>query len=79
MPNQCRDEAGSLSVATKSVFFSLAKTFCDSLDVDKNCSSIEFESSLSSKCRYLGKVVDEMTTIIYDNCKRMCNTTRVNC
>ena len=52
---------------------------CDSLDVDENCSSTEFESSLSSKCRYLGKVLDYMTTVIYDNCKPMCNTKIVNC
>ena len=51
----------------------------DSLDVDENCISTEFESSLSSNCRYLGKVVDYMKTIIYDNCKCMCNTIVVNC
>ena len=60
---------------SKSVVVSLAKIFHDRLDVDENCSSIEFESSLSSKCRYLGKVVDDMKGVIYDNYKRMCNTT----
>lgn len=79
VPNRRRDEAGSLSGAAKSVVVSLAKIFHDSLDVDENCSSTEFESSLSSKCRYLGKVVDDMTAVIYDNRKRMCNTAVVNC
>ena len=51
----------------------------DSLDVDDNCSSTKFESSLSSKCRYLRKFLDDMTTVIYDKCKFMCNTTIVNC
>lgn len=79
VPNRRRDDTGSLSAAAKSVVVSLAKIFHDSLDVDENCSSSEFESSLSSKCRYLGKVVDDMTAVIYDNRKRMCNTAVVNC
>ena len=66
-------------MASKSVVVSLAKTFHESIDVDENCSSTEFESSLYSKCRYLGNIVDDIPTFIYDNCKRMCNTIVVIC
>ena len=55
------------------------QNFHDSLDVDDNCISTEFESSLCSKCQYLGKVVDDKKAVIYGNCKRMCNTTIVDC
>ena len=48
VPNQCHDEGIFISVESKSVVVSLAKKICDSLDVDENCSSTNFESSLYS-------------------------------
>ncbi|XP_057852533.2 E3 ubiquitin-protein ligase UPL1 isoform X1 [Cryptomeria japonica] len=78
VPNRRRDDTGSLSGAAKSVVVSLAKLFNESLDVEKNWTFSEFELSLSTKCRYLGKVVDDMAAVIYDNRRRMCNTAVVN-
>jgi len=53
VPNEHCDYIGFLTETTKSVVVSLAKKFHDNLDVHDNCSSSEFDSSLSSKCHYL--------------------------
>eukprot|EP00252_Welwitschia_mirabilis_P007759 TRINITY_DN1943_c0_g1_i1.p1 TRINITY_DN1943_c0_g1~~TRINITY_DN1943_c0_g1_i1.p1 ORF type:complete len:3671 (+),score=717.88 TRINITY_DN1943_c0_g1_i1:355-11367(+) len=78
VPSRRRDDPGSLSATGKSVVASLAKLFLESLNVDESRTGFDFDSLLSAKCRYLGKVVEDMVPVIYDNRRRMCNAAVVN-
>ncbi|KAF9587900.1 hypothetical protein IFM89_006154 [Coptis chinensis] len=77
-PNRRRIDSGSLSSASKSLATALSKIFHDALSFSGHSSSASLEISLSVKCRYLGKVVDDMVAIIFDSRRRTCNTILVN-
>ncbi|KAK9156355.1 hypothetical protein Sjap_003835 [Stephania japonica] len=77
-PNRRRTESGSLSSASKSLATVLSKIFHDAFSFSGHSSSPVLETLLSVKCRYLGKIVDDMVALIYDGRRRMCNTTLVN-
>ncbi|XXG72650.1 hypothetical protein AAC387_Pa07g1701 [Persea americana] len=77
-PNRRRAETGSLSSASKSLATALAKIFHDALSYSGHSTSVGLEMSLSVKCRYLGKVVDDMAALIFDSRRRTCNTVLVN-
>ncbi|XP_038983602.1 E3 ubiquitin-protein ligase UPL1-like isoform X2 [Phoenix dactylifera] len=72
-----RGDSGSLSPASKSLVTALAKLFLDSLSYSGHSIS-GLEMSLSVKCRYLGKVVEDMAALIFDSRRQTCNTALVN-
>lgn len=76
LPNRRRSETGSLGAASKSIGTALAKLFLEAFGFSTYSTSAEL--SLSVKCRYLGKVVDDMTALVFDNRRRTCYTAMIN-
>lgn len=76
-PNRRRIDIGMFSITAKSLAAALAKVYHGSLSFNGHSNVSGLESSLSAKCRYLGKVVDGMAAIIYDNRRHVCNTAMV--
>lgn len=77
-PNRRRVDSGSLSLASKTLGTALAKVFLESLSFSGHSTSAGLDSSLSVKCRYLGKVVDDMVSLTFDSRRRTCYTATVN-
>lgn len=77
-PNRRRTETGSLSSASKSIGSALSKVFLEALGFSGYSNSSGLDISLSVKCRYLGKVVDDMVALTYDNRRRTCYTVMIN-
>ncbi|KAF5728469.1 E3 ubiquitin-protein ligase UPL1 isoform X1 [Tripterygium wilfordii] len=77
-PSRRRADAGSLSSASKTLGTALAKTFLEALCFSGYPTSAGLDTSLSVKCRYLGKVVDDMAALTFDVRRRTCYTTMVN-
>ncbi|XP_044474315.1 E3 ubiquitin-protein ligase UPL1-like isoform X2 [Mangifera indica] len=77
-PNRRRADSSSLSSASKTLGTALAKTFLEALSFSDYSSSSGLDMSLSVKCRYLGKVVDDMAALTFDNRRRTCYTAMVN-
>ncbi|XP_047340664.1 E3 ubiquitin-protein ligase UPL1-like [Impatiens glandulifera] len=77
-PNRRRTESGSLSIASKSIGSALAKIFLEAFSFSGYSRSSGPEMSLSVKCRYLGKVVDDMAAVTFDHRRRTCYTGMVN-
>ncbi|XVE96691.1 hypothetical protein REPUB_Repub02eG0244500 [Reevesia pubescens] len=77
-PNRRRADAGSLSSASKTLGMALAKIFLEALGFSGHSSSSGLDTSLSVKCRYLGKVVDDMGALTFDSRRRTCYTSMVN-
>ncbi|XVF70904.1 hypothetical protein PTKIN_Ptkin11bG0199900 [Pterospermum kingtungense] len=77
-PNRRRADAGSLSSASKTLGMALTKIFLEALGFSGYSSSSGLDISLSVKCRYLGKVVDDMGALTFDSRRRTCYTTMVN-
>ncbi|XVF33865.1 hypothetical protein REPUB_Repub18cG0008600 [Reevesia pubescens] len=77
-PNRRRADAGSLSSASKTLGMALAKIFLEALGFSGYSSSSGLDTSLSVKCRYLGKVVDDMGALTFDSRRRTCYTAMVN-
>ncbi|KAL5974363.1 E3 ubiquitin-protein ligase upl1 [Asimina triloba] len=78
-PNRRRADPGSLSSASRSLATALAKIFHEALSFSgHSVSASGLEMSLSVKCRYLGKVVDDMVALTFDSRRRACNTALVN-
>ncbi|KAH6778608.1 LOW protein: E3 ubiquitin ligase-like protein [Perilla frutescens var. frutescens] len=76
LPNRRRAETGSLSSASKSIGTALAKVFLEALGFPDPNSGVDI--SLSVKCRYLGKVVDDMVALTFDSRRRTCYTAMIN-
>ncbi|KAM1806044.1 hypothetical protein ACFX11_029236 [Malus domestica] len=76
-PNRRRD-SGSLSLVSKTLGTALAKIFLESLSFSGHSTSAGLDTSLSVKCRYLGKVVDDMVSLTFDSRRRTCYTATVN-
>ncbi|XP_022716730.1 E3 ubiquitin-protein ligase UPL1-like isoform X2 [Durio zibethinus] len=76
-PNRRRADLGSLSLASKTLGMALAKIFLEALSFS-GYSSSGLDTSLSVKCRYLGKVVDDMGALTFDSRRRTCYTAMVN-
>ncbi|KAL0443272.1 UNVERIFIED_CONTAM: E3 ubiquitin-protein ligase UPL1 [Sesamum latifolium] len=55
-PNRRRTETGSLSSASKTIGTALAKVFLEALGFSGHSSSTGADTSLSVKCRYLGRL-----------------------
>ncbi|OVA20116.1 Ubiquitin-associated domain/translation elongation factor EF-Ts [Macleaya cordata] len=77
-PNRRRADSGSLSSASKSLATALSKIFHESLSFSGHSTSADLDMSLSVKCRYLGKIVDDMVALTFDSRRRACNTVLVN-
>ncbi|WOL17494.1 E3 ubiquitin-protein ligase [Canna indica] len=71
-----RGDSSSLSPPSKNLVTAVAKFFHDALSYPGH-STPGLELTLSLKCRYLGKVVEDIAAIIVDR-RRTCNTALVN-
>lgn len=67
----------NLSPASKSLVTALAQLFLSALGYSGH-STAGFEMSLSVKCRYLGKVVEDVAVLTFDSRRRSCNSALVN-
>ncbi|XP_037491239.1 E3 ubiquitin-protein ligase UPL1 isoform X2 [Jatropha curcas] len=76
-PNRRRADVGSLSAASKTLGTALAKIFLEALGFS-GYSTSGLDMSLSVKCRYLGKAVDDMAALTFDSRRRTCYTAMVN-
>ncbi|XVE75677.1 hypothetical protein DITRI_Ditri12bG0112000 [Diplodiscus trichospermus] len=76
-PSRRRADAGSLSLASKTLGMALAKIFLEALGFS-GYSSSSGTYMLSVKCRYLGKVVNDMGALTFDSRRRTCFTAMVN-
>lgn len=76
-PNRRRADSGSLSSASKTLGTAIAKVFLEALSFHGHSSSAG-DMSLSVKCRYLGKVVDDMAALTFDSRRRTCYNSMVN-
>ncbi|GAA0160727.1 ubiquitin-protein ligase [Lithospermum erythrorhizon] len=76
--NRRRIDSGSLNAVSKSVGSALAKVFLDALGFSGYPNSSSIDIPLSVKCRYLGKVVDDMVALTFDSRRRSCYTSMVN-
>ncbi|XP_077221899.1 LOW protein: E3 ubiquitin ligase-like protein isoform X2 [Tasmannia lanceolata] len=77
-PNRRRADSNSSISASRSIATALAKFFHEALSYSGHSTSTALEMSLSVKCRYLGKVVDDMAALTFDSRRRACNTALVN-
>ncbi|CAL5213878.1 unnamed protein product [Lathyrus oleraceus] len=77
-PNRRRADSGSLGSASKALGTVLATNFLEALSFSGHSTYTGLETSLSVKCRYLGKVVDDMAALIFDSRRRSCYTAMVN-
>ncbi|KAM6552582.1 hypothetical protein CsatB_013344 [Cannabis sativa] len=77
-PNRRRTDSGSMSSASKTLGTALAKVFLEALNFSGHSTPAGPDTSLSVKCRYLGKVVDDMAALTFDSRRRTCYTTMVN-
>ncbi|XP_023632661.1 E3 ubiquitin-protein ligase UPL1 [Capsella rubella] len=76
--NRRRIDGASLSSASKTLGTALAKVFVEALNFQGYGATAEHDISLSVKCRYLGKVVDDITSLTFDTRRRVCFTSMVN-
>lgn len=76
--NRRRTESASLTTASKSVGAALAKILYDSLIFTGHCVAPGHDVPPSMKCRYLGKVVDDIALLTFDSRRRICFTSMIN-
>ncbi|KAK4341923.1 hypothetical protein RND71_037739 [Anisodus tanguticus] len=77
-PNRRRTETGSLSAVSKSIGTALAKVFLEALGFSGYPDAAALDIPPSVKCRYLGKVVDDMVTLTFDVRRRTCYASMIN-
>lgn len=78
MPSRRRDDTVPLTPAAKVVAGSLAKLLRDNLSFSGHGETSQGELSVSVKCRYLGKVVEDILAVVFDSRRRTCNTVLLN-
>ncbi|CAA7050793.1 unnamed protein product [Microthlaspi erraticum] len=76
--NRRRIDGASLSSASKTLGTALAKAFLEALNFQGYGATAGHDISLSVKCRYLGKVVDDITYLTFDTRRRVCFPAMVN-
>lgn len=74
-PNRRRADSGSSSSSLRGLGTALAKIFLEALSFS---GSSGHQMSLSVKCRYLGKVVDDMVALTFDSRRRTCYVAMIN-
>ncbi|KAH7291322.1 hypothetical protein KP509_29G011900 [Ceratopteris richardii] len=79
VPSRHRDDAITINPAAKSIAASLASLFLKNLEFEGFPGPSSPDVVVSVKCRYLGKVVDDIMSVVLDTRKRTCNTLMVNC
>ncbi|XP_010552364.1 PREDICTED: E3 ubiquitin-protein ligase UPL1-like isoform X2 [Tarenaya hassleriana] len=77
-PNRRRIDGASLRSASKNLGTALAKIFLEALNFQGYSAIAGHDVSLSVKCLYLGKVVDDITALTFDTRRRTCFTAMVN-
>ncbi|CAN4102607.1 unnamed protein product [Withania somnifera] len=77
-PNRRRTESGSLSSASKSIGTALAKVFLEAFGSSGYLDAAALDIPPSVKCRYLGKVVNDMLTLTFDARRRTCYASMIN-
>lgn len=78
MPSRRRDDTVPLTVAAKMVAGSLAKLLRDNLSFSGHGEATQGDLNVSVKCRYLGKVVEDILAVVFDSRRRTCNTVLLN-
>jgi hypothetical protein len=78
VPSRRRDDTVPLTVAAKAVAGTLAKLLRDNLSFIGHGDGSQSEPPVSVKCRYLGKVVEDILAVVFDSRRRTCNTVLVN-
>ncbi|XP_077234089.1 E3 ubiquitin-protein ligase UPL2-like isoform X2 [Tasmannia lanceolata] len=78
VPSRRRDDTLNVSPSSKSVVSAFASIVWDHLNFGGNADPSNTETSISTKCRYLGKVIDFIDGILLDR-PESCNPILVNC
>ncbi|CAM6105472.1 unnamed protein product [Calypogeia fissa] len=73
-----RDESVNISGPGKIIASALAKVLRDELSFDGDGISSQLKTPMSVKCRYLGKVVEDVNSVVFDSRRRTCSTVLVN-
>ncbi|KAL5548638.1 hypothetical protein UlMin_003869 [Ulmus minor] len=77
-PNRRRAESGPTSSASKTLGTALAKNFLEALSFSGHSTSAGLDLPLSVKCRYLGRVVDDMAALTFDSRRRSSYNSMIN-
>ncbi|ERN14346.1 E3 ubiquitin-protein ligase UPL2 isoform X1 [Amborella trichopoda] len=78
LPSRRRDDSPNVSSSAKSVVSTMATILLDNLNFGGHLDPSKSDSFVSTKCRYLGKVIDFIDAIILDR-PESCNPILVNC
>ncbi|XP_010277573.1 PREDICTED: E3 ubiquitin-protein ligase UPL2-like isoform X2 [Nelumbo nucifera] len=78
LPSRRRDDSPTVSPASKSVVSTFASIVLEHLNFEGHADSCRSEVSISTKCRYLGKVIEFIDGIMLDR-PDSCNPILVNC
>eukprot|EP00850_Spirogloea_muscicola_P022377 SM000291S10855 [mRNA] locus=s291:47169:64581:+ [translate_table: standard] len=73
VPSRRREDIVSLSQPAKAMAVALAKLLQESLEFQDNMAGGQLPDT-SVKCHYIGRVVDDITAVLFDNRRRLCNT-----
>jgi hypothetical protein len=68
----------ALSLAAKMIAGTLPKLLWDNLNFDGDAVLYQSEPAVSVKCQFLGKVVEDLSAMVFDGCGWTCNTLIVN-
>ncbi|OMO50799.1 hypothetical protein CCACVL1_30240 [Corchorus capsularis] len=78
LPSRRRDDTVNASPASKSVASSFASIALDHMNFGGHVNSSGSEVSISTKCRYFGKVIDFIDSVLLDR-PDSCNAIMLNC
>ncbi|XWS14892.1 hypothetical protein CRYUN_Cryun35bG0047900 [Craigia yunnanensis] len=78
LPSRRRDDTVNASPASKSVASSFASIALDHMNFGGHVNSSGSEASISTKCRYFGKVIDFIDSVLLDR-PDSCNAIMLNC
>ncbi|XWS24002.1 hypothetical protein CRYUN_Cryun28dG0063800 [Craigia yunnanensis] len=78
LPSRRRDDTVNASPASKSVASSFASIASDHMNFGGHVNSSGSEASISTKCRYFGKVIDFIDSVLLDR-PDSCNAIMLNC
>eukprot|EP00850_Spirogloea_muscicola_P009963 SM000057S18393 [mRNA] locus=s57:350840:368215:- [translate_table: standard] len=73
VPSRRREDIVYLSQPAKAMAVALAKLLQESLEFQDNMAGGQLPDT-SVKCHYIGRVVDDITAVLFDNRRRLCNT-----
>jgi hypothetical protein len=78
IPSRWCYDTVALNLAAKMIAGTLAKLLWDNLNFDGDAVLYQSEPAVSVECQYLGKVVEDLSAVVFDCCGRTCNTLVVN-